>query len=187
MVFLRYFRLFFGPNVIAEKLGINGVIFELIILTIFALPWNFTSAMLADKLGRKALQAIGFTGMGLFTLIFAFLIGKISPIVTLSLYGFSTVFSQIGPGTIVGFWGVELFPATVRGLTQGITVLGGRMGVLTTTFLFPIILNAYGIVPTMVILAIVSFLGAITTMFLPEPKQRSLTEFERLGEELESK
>ncbi|MCH1772018.1 MULTISPECIES: hypothetical protein [Metallosphaera] len=64
---------------------------------------------------------------------------------SLLLYGLSTVFSQLGPSTVVGFWGVELFPAEIRGITQGITVMSGRLRVLTTTFLFPLIISSYGI------------------------------------------
>ncbi|ARM76919.1 MFS transporter [Acidianus manzaensis] len=171
-----YSSVFFGPNVIAERIGVNGVLFELIILAIFSVPWNFTSSLLADRLGRKKLQAIGFIGMGVFTLLFAFLIGKVDILTTLIIYGMSSIFNSLGPGTIVGFWGVELFPAEIRGITQGITVVSGRMGVLTTTFLFPIILQNYGIVTTMILLGILGIVASIITLRLPEPKGKSLSE-----------
>ena len=182
---VAYSGVFFGPNVIAEKLGINGVIFEIIILAIFFIPWNFVGALFSDKIGRKYMQALGFTGMGLATLIFALLIGKVSPVITLSIYGASSVFNALGPGTIVGFWGVELFPARIRGITQSITVLSGRLGVLTTTFLFPILLQSLGITPVMIILGIIGVVASLLTMRLPEPSQKSLSQVE-FGELLES-
>ncbi|ABP95020.1 General substrate transporter [Metallosphaera sedula] len=173
-----YSGVFFGPSVIAKDLGINGLLFELIILGGFAVPWNLVSAGLNDRLGRRALQAIGFAGMGTFTLLFAFLFGRTQALESLLLYGFSTVFSQLGPGTVVGFWGVELFPAEIRGITQGVTVMSGRLGVLTTTFLFPLIISSYGIVTTMMILAGLSFVAVFATLLLPEPNQVSLAERE---------
>ncbi|BCS93052.1 MFS transporter [Metallosphaera javensis (ex Sakai et al. 2022)] len=124
-----YSGVFFGPSVIAKDLGVNGLVFELIILGGFAVPWNLASAALNDRLGRRLLQAVGFAGMGTFTLLFALFFGKIMAVESLLLYGFSTIFSQLGPGTVVGFWGVELFPAELRGITQGITVMSGRLGV----------------------------------------------------------
>jgi len=175
---VAYSGVFFGPNVIAEKLGINGIIFEIIILGIFAVPWNFSSGILSDKIGRRSAQALGFIGMGIATLIFAMLIGKVSPIITLLIYGMSTVFNALGPGTVVGFWGVELFPAKIRGITQSITVLSGRLGVLTTTFLFPILLQSLGITGVMVILGIIGIVVALVTMRLPEPNQKSLSQVE---------
>ncbi|MEM3317834.1 MAG: MFS transporter [Metallosphaera sp.] len=176
-----YSGVFFGPSVIAQKLGINGVLFELIILAAFSVPWNFVSAMTNDRLGRRKLQAIGFVGMGLTTLLFAFLLGKVSAIVTLLVYGISSIFNSLGPGTIVGFWGVELFPAEIRGVTQGITVLGGRLGVLTTTFLFPILLADFGIFATMITLGVIAIGAAGVSMMLPEPARVSLSKIEVSG------
>ncbi|WP_252896957.1 MFS transporter [Metallosphaera hakonensis] len=173
-----YSGVFFGPSVIAKDIGMNGLTFELVILGAFAVPWNMVSALLNDKLGRRTLQAVGFAGMGLFTLIFALLFGKTGAIVSLLLYGLNTVFSQLGPGTVVGFWGVELFPSEVRGLTQGITVMAGRLGVMTTTFLFPYIISTQGIVTTMILLAALAFVASLVTTRLPEPNQVSLAEKE---------
>ena len=62
---VAYAGTFFGPNVIAQKLGINGVIFSIINAVFFAIPWNFSSGLLSDKIGRKGAQAIGFAGMGI--------------------------------------------------------------------------------------------------------------------------
>jgi len=175
---VAYSGVFFGPNVIAEKLGLNGIVFMIIILGIFSTPWNFLGAVLSDKIGRRATQAIGFIGMGVATLVFAVLIGKVDAVITLIIYGISSIFNSLGPGNIVGYWGVELFPAKIRGITMSITVLFGRLGVLTTTFLFPILLESLGITPVMVILGFIAILAALVTMRLPEPSQKSLSQVE---------
>ena len=177
-----YAGVFFGPNVIAEKIGVNGIVFELIVLAGFTVPGNFISAMVNDRVGRRLLQAIGFAGMGVATLAFALYGLKGSVMAALLLFGLSSAMNSLGPGTIVGFWGAELFPTSIRGVTSGVTVIGGRLGVITTTLLVPVLLQAYGVQYTMVVLALVSFAGAGVTMALREPSQRSLDEFEFLEE-----
>lgn len=177
-----YAGVFFGPNVITQSIGVNGVIFELIVLLGFAIPGNLISVFTNDKLGRKALQAMGFTGMGVATILFALFGLKSSVVTALALFGLSNVMSQIGPGTVVGFWGIELFPTAIRGVTSGVTVMSGRAGVITTTLLVPFILKAQGLEFTMIFLGLVSITGAVATLFLKEPRGRSLDEFEFLKE-----
>lgn len=177
-----YAGVFFGPNVIAQDIGVNGVIFELIVLSAFAIPGNIISSFSNDRFGRKTLQTIGFAGMGVATIAFAVFGLKSGVAVALSLYGLNTIMSQIGPGTVVGFWGIELFPTSIRGITSAITVMAGRMGVITTTLITPLILQSQGLEFTMILLGVISLVGATVTLFLKEPKQKSLDEFELLEE-----
>ncbi|MEM0290178.1 MAG: MFS transporter, partial [Metallosphaera sp.] len=69
----------------------------------------------------------------------------------------------------------------IRGVTQGITVLGGRLGVLTTTFLFPILLAESGIFVTMITLCVIGIIAAGVSMMLPEPARVSLSKIEVYG------
>lgn len=177
-----YSGVFFGPSVIAKDIGVNYLLFGLLILGVFAVPFNFLGALLSDKAGRRLMQMIGFLGMGLFTLIFAFLLGtEKDPYVSLIIYGLSAAFNSLGPGTIVGYWGVELFPASIRGITQGITVVGGRLGVITTTLAIPPLLQSVGIKSVMVGLALISFMAVAVTYALKEPKRVALSEMEVSG------
>lgn len=177
---VAYAGVFFGPNVIAESIGVNGIIFALMVLGLFAIPGSIISAFLIDRIGRRTLQSIGFLGMGVFIIAFAIVGSEWA----LPLFGLYTLMSQIGPGTIVGFWGIELFPTIVRGITGGITVIAGRLGVITTTLLFPSILNSYGIQITLIILGILSFIATAITLFLRETKGMSLDETESLVERI---
>jgi Sugar phosphate permease len=174
-----YASVFFGPNLIAQKLGMNGIIFELLVLSLFAIPGNVVSTALNDRVGRRLLQSVGFLGMGLMTLIFATQLSSANYLLALGLYGLSSLFSQVGPGTVVGFWGVELFPTELRGLTQGVTVMAGRLGVITTTFVFPTVVSAYGVFTAMVVLGTLSLLASLVTLKLREPKGVSLDQTER--------
>ena len=175
-----YAGVFFGPNVIAKSIGVNGIIFELIVLTIFAIPGNVISAFFADRVGRKPLQTIGFLGMGVFIIAFAIIGSKLA----LPLYGIYTLMAQVGPGTIVGFWGVELFPTMIRSITSAITVMSGRLGVITTALLFPLIIQSYGVQSTLIVLGILSLIASALTLFLRETKDKSLDEFELLREKV---
>ncbi|WP_158613704.1 hypothetical protein [Sulfodiicoccus acidiphilus] len=44
---------------ITEELGIIGLIFEILVLDLFARPWNLVRAALNDELGRRVLLALG--------------------------------------------------------------------------------------------------------------------------------
>ncbi len=174
---VSYSEGFFGPNEIAEFIGVSGIVFSLIVNAGFSLPFNFFGAVLSDKVGRKVMQAIGFLGMGIPLFLFPFFDKNLA--VALVLFGLSNSFSSIGPGNIIAYWGVEMFPAAVRGLTQSITVLGGRLGVITTTLLFPILLESWGVPTVIVMLGILAMVATGITLTLKEMKGKSLSEVER--------
>lgn len=174
-----YAMVFFGPNVMAESLGVDGALYQLVVFSAFVMPGNLIVALLVDRLGRRALQALGFAGMGAAVMLAA-IYGMRDVILALILFGLYGLMAAAGPGTVVGFWGVELFPTPVRGLTSGITVVAGRMGVVTATLLVPVLLHAAGLGITLAFLGAVSLLGAVVTLFLEEPGGRSLDEFEHL-------
>jgi hypothetical protein len=76
----------------------------------------------------------------------------------------------------VGAHGVELSPTKVRGIGQAINVLGGRLGVLTTTFVLPALLAANSPY-AYVFLGAVSLIGvALTVLFVPETANKGLEE-----------
>jgi hypothetical protein len=50
----------------------------------------------------------------------------------------------------------------------------GKIGAFLGVFLIPTILNTYGISRVFLFLAIVSFLGIISTQLIPEMSQRSI-------------
>jgi len=72
--------------------------------------------------------------------------------------------------------GVELAPTKIRAIGHAINVLGGRTGVLITTFVFPKLFtaNAY---TAYIFLGVVSLIGALITLALvPETKMKGLEE-----------
>ena len=138
------------------------------------------------RLGSKKMEAIGFAGMAASFFAFAALMysgslasaGFAAVALGITLFGLAKTFGQIGPGSIVavGAHGVELMPTKIRGIGHAVNVIGGRLGVLTTTFVLPSLLAGDNPV-AFVIMGTVSLLGVLITIaFLPETANRGLEE-----------
>ncbi len=171
---------FYG-NGISSVLIINSIIpgaslvrhtlISALIFLCFAVPGYFFAAKYVDKIGRKPLQILGFTVMGIAYLIIAFMIGK-PDILTLfvCVFGVSFFFVNFGPNTTTFLIPSEIYPATIRARAHGISAATGKLGAFVGAFCVPIMLIHYGLSVTMVAMAIVSFLGIFTTFLVPEMK-----------------
>ncbi|QGA69238.1 MFS transporter [Sulfolobus sp. E11-6] len=109
---VAYAGILFGPSLIANSLGINSGIFQLLVEGAFVIPGGVIALILIDRVGRKPLQVVGFIGMALSLLSFAFYknIGvTFNPLIAFFLYGLNNFSSQAGPGSVsaVGILGVE--------------------------------------------------------------------------------
>jgi len=161
-----------------KVLGINNsALFQIIMEFGFTVPGGLIAFFTLDTVGRRIMQAIGFVGMAISFLLFV-AVKPIAPaIVALILYGLNRLFAQAGPGSVSasGMLGVELAPTKVRGIVQSITVASGRIGALAVSFLFPFLLQTYGLGVTIAFLGIVAFISAALTYFgIPETKGKSL-------------
>lgn len=77
----------------------------------------------------------------------------------------------------------ELFPTEVRGTAVGVTTCISRLGAVAGTYLLPWALNRYGIGPTMLVGALVTFGGFLICLFLaPETTGMTLNEASVGGE-----
>jgi MFS transporter, PHS family, inorganic phosphate transporter len=158
---------------------LHNTLIQLAIFAVFAVPGYIIAIALLDKTGRKSIQILGFSMMGLMFL----LIGVI-PAVTkyaapfLILYGISYLFTEFGPNTTTFIYPAEIFPVEVRTTGHGISAGFGKMGAFAGAFLFPDMLaSSLGIRGAEVIAAIVSVVGiGLTVFLLPEPRGKSLEE-----------
>ena len=125
-----------APNdsLIAETLT------QLAIFSIAAVPGYLVAAAMIDRLGRKAIQILGFAMMALSfaaiavipdieKLIFPFLI----------VYGISYFFTEFGPNATTFVYPAELFPVEARTTGHGIASAAGKLGGFIGVFLFPIL------------------------------------------------
>jgi MFS family permease len=179
-----YSAILFGPNIIAQGLGLSAVTFQLLIELVFVVPASVSmSWFLIDRLGRKPLQVWGFIISAVLLAIFAGLRSKLAaaPGLAFFVYGLFNV-SQTGPGLVsgAGVYGVELAPTRIRSVAQAITVAFGRIGAAISGFAFPVLFGKIGEIPTIFILAALSVAGGVLThVLVPETGSRSLEEINR--------
>ena len=151
---------------------------QLAIFAIAAVPGYFVAAAMMDRIGRKTIQVLGFAMMalsfaamglipGIEKLIYPFLI----------IYGISYFFTEFGPNATTFVYPAEIFPVSARTTGHGIASATGKLGGFVGVFLFPILLNAGGLLAAESVAAGVSVLGILVTVFmLPETKNKSLEE-----------
>ncbi|WP_373468495.1 MFS transporter [Acidianus infernus] len=161
----------------------------------------FTAVALMDKLGRKVIQIQGFVMMAIIYLIVSavmivtytskgpkvsgFLIPAEAAFV---LYALSFFFIDFGPNTTTFVIPAEVYPTSYRTTGHGISAAAGKVGAAITTYLFPTLLTIMGLKELLIMLSLLSILGAvITIVFVKEPKMKSLEELtgELKGEEEE--
>ncbi|WP_338602160.1 MFS transporter [Sulfolobus tengchongensis] len=183
---VAYAGILFGPNLIAQSLGINSGVFQILVEGAFTLPGGIIALALIDKVGRKPLQTLGFVGMAISFISFSLYKNyagiAFSPLIAFILYGLNNLASQAGPGSVSasGVLGVELAPTKIRGVAQSITVAGGRIGAALTAFVFPSLFAHYGESFAILFLASIAGISAILTyLVVPETKGKSLEESSR--------
>ena len=157
-------------------------------------PGYFTAVALMDKLGRKIIQLQGFSMMAIIYVIVAsiaivnskgLISGFLIPAeIAFAIYSLSFFFIDFGPNTTTFVIPAEVYPVRYRTTGHGISAASGKLGAAITVYLFPALVSSIGIKNILIMLAIVSIIGAILTWaFVPEPKQKSLEEVAK--EELE--
>lgn len=174
-----YSGILFGPSLIARGLGLAPTSFSLITSFVFVIPAALVGAGLVDKIGRKTLEFCGFVGAAIMLAVFAWQrdAAMAAPVFGMVLFGLYSVMITAGPGTVsgAGLLGVELSPTRIRTIGQSVTVVGGRIGASTAAFLFPALFGVLGETGVIGLLAVVSVIGAVTTLLvIPETAQRSL-------------
>jgi len=153
----------------------------------FTAPGALLAWLLLDRVGRKLMEFWGFLLTGLTFMIFSYFVyqyagapnaAQVLFLPTILAFGLAKTFMQMGPGSVaaVGMHGVELAPTKIRAIGHAINVLGGRTGVLITTFVFPKLFTAHAYT-AYIFLGVVSLIGALITLALvPETKMKGLEE-----------
>ena len=164
---------------------INTMLYTLLIFVVAALPGYIVAAFLIDRIGRKAIQLIGFAMMALsYGALFIFPVLTQVTIPFLLAYGLAYFFTEFGPNVTTFVYPAEIFPVTVRTTAHGIAAATGKVGAFIGAFFFPIMLsNAIFKLPgAMGIAGGVCIIGFLLSFLLPEPNQKSLEEIEQEGE-----
>jgi MFS transporter, putative metabolite transport protein len=122
--------------------------------------------LLADKVGRIALQIFGFLGCGAGLLLASMssnFAGRTQTLFIFSGFMLFNFMTSLGPSSQTYLLAGEVFPTVIRGKGAGFAAAVGKTGAVATAFLFPILLEAIGTQALLHGLFAASILGAVVT------------------------
>jgi MFS transporter, putative metabolite transport protein len=173
----------FTPTILAVALGANSdharSVVDLIandivaakgaaLITTLLIVGIIFAVLLADVVGRIALQILGFIGCaaGLFLASLASSFsGGTSTLLIFAGFMLFNFMTNLGPNAQTYLLAGEVFPTAIRGKGAGFAAAFAKIGAVATAFLFPILLVAIGTTTLLYGLIVVSILGAIVTWF----------------------
>lgn len=152
----------------------------------------FTVAFI-DKIGRFAIQLMGFFFMTVF--MFALAIPydhwthKSNRIGFVVMYSLTFFFANFGPNATTFVVPAEIFPARLRSTCHGISAASGKLGAIVGAFGFLYLAQSkdktktdagyppgIGVKNSLIVLGVVNLLGLLFTFLVPESKGKSLEE-----------
>ena len=140
----------------------------------FAGVGYLSAIALADVVGRKPLQVVGFFGMALPLLAAAYFQNP-SLLVLVGLFAVFYIFENAGPNTTTWIYPVELFPTRLRGTGHGIAATFGKVGAVIAAFYHPLILLDLGRAAMLAVVGVACLAGATLSLYLGiETKRLSL-------------
>ena len=135
-------------------------------ITVLLIVGIVFAVLLADTVGRIWLQVIGFLGCAAGLLIASFSFYAVDGPRTLLIFAGFMLFNfmtNLGPNAQTYLLAGEVFPTAIRGKGAGVAAAVGKIGAVTTAFLFPILLASIGTTALLYILVVTSILGAVVT------------------------
>lgn len=159
----------------------------------------FTVAFI-DKIGRFAIQLMGFFFMTVFMFALAIPYNhwthKDNRIGFVVMYSLTFFFANFGPNATTFVVPAEIFPARLRSTCHGISAAAGKAGAIVGAFGFLYMSQSkdpkktdkgyppgIGVKNTLLILGGVNLLGVLFTFLVPESKGKSLEEMSREDED----
>ncbi len=157
---------------------LTNIIIAGLIFLIAAVPGYWVAVALMDRIGRRWIQWQGFLVMALAYGVIALVPDVVKvPLLFLVIYGISYFFIEFGPNQTTFVYPAEVFPVQERGLGFGISAASGKTGAFIAAFAMPLVVASSGLRGAMGVLAVVSLVGIVLTLWaLPEPARLSLEE-----------
>ncbi|KAB2602280.1 inorganic phosphate transporter 1-7 [Pyrus ussuriensis x Pyrus communis] len=163
-------------------------------------PGYWFTVALIDRIGRFAIQLMGFFFMTVF--MFALAIPydhwthKDNRIGFVAIYSLTFFFANFGPNATTFVVPAEIFPARFRSTCHGISAASGKLGAIVGAFGFLYLAQnqdkakadagypaGIGVKNSLIVLGVVNFLGILFTFLVPESNGRSLEEMSGENEE----
>ncbi|XP_059632363.1 low affinity inorganic phosphate transporter 1 [Cornus florida] len=163
-------------------------------------PGYWFTVFLIDRIGRFAIQLMGFFFMTVF--MFALAIPydhwthKDNRIGFVIMYSLTFFFANFGPNATTFVVPAEIFPARLRSTCHGISAAAGKAGAIVGAFGFLYAAQnqnkdktdkgyppGIGVRNSLIVLGVVNFLGILFTFLVPESNGKSLEEMSQENEE----
>ncbi|KAF4387127.1 hypothetical protein G4B88_024699, partial [Cannabis sativa] len=166
-------------------------------------PGYWFTVALIDRIGRFAIQLMGFFFMTVFMFALAIPYNhwthKENRIGFVAMYSLTFFFANFGPNATTFVVPAEIFPARLRSTCHGISAASGKLGAMVGAFGFLYLAQnqdkskvdagysaGIGVRNSLIVLGVVNFLGMLFTFLVPESKGKSLEEMSGENEEEES-
>ncbi|KAM1753219.1 hypothetical protein ACFX12_005834 [Malus domestica] len=163
------------------------------------IPGYWVTVVLIDRIGRLAIQLIGFFFMTVFMLALAapyhHWTRPENNIGFIVMYALTFFFANFGPNATTFVVPVEIFPARFRSTCHGISAAAGKLGAIIGAFGFlyaaqnqdpakadPGYPAGIGMQNALYVLAAINVIGFFFTFLVPESKGKSLEEMSRENE-----
>jgi MFS family permease len=171
----------FTPTILAAAVGANSdrarSVVDLILndiaaakgaalITSFLIVGVVLAMLLTDTVGRITLQVFGFFGCAAGLLLAGISLDFTGGKQTLLMFSGFMLFNfmnSMGPSSQTYLLAGEVFPTAIRGKGLGFAAAIGKIGAVSTAFLFPVLLAAVGTPALLYGLSGTSLLGALVT------------------------
>ncbi|KAH7577668.1 hypothetical protein ACOSP7_001350 [Xanthoceras sorbifolium] len=156
-------------------------------------PGYWFTVVFIDKMGRFAIQMMGFFLMTVFMFVLAipynYWTNKNHLTGFVVMYSLTFFFANFGPNATTFVVPAEIFPARLRSTCHGISAACGKLGAIVGAFGFLYLAQnqdkakadagypaGIGVKNSLIVLGVVNFLGMLFTFLVPEAKGKSLEE-----------
>ncbi|XP_044491730.1 inorganic phosphate transporter 1-4 [Mangifera indica] len=174
---------------------------QTLIALLSTVPGYWFTVFFIDKMGRFAIQLMGFFFMTVF--MFALAIPydhwthKDNRIGFVIMYSLTFFFANFGPNATTFVVPAEIFPARLRSTCHGISAASGKLGAIVGAFGFLYLAQnkdknktdagyppGIGVRNSLIVLGVVNFFGCLFTLLVPESKGKSLEEMSGENEDV---
>lgn len=145
-----------------------------VLIGLFFLVGTIFASLVADRWRRRTLliwpfviASVGLLALGMFA--------NASPVVVVILFAIYAL-AIGGPTILQWIYPNEIFPTEIRATAFSVGLSASRAGAVVGTFAVPLLLDHGGIATTMIVVGLISAVGAITSIVLaPETHGRPLS------------
>lgn len=120
------------------------------------------ASQLVNRFGLRKLSLIGFSGAGVILIILGIYGRSLPASLGLVLLALFVGFHTFGPGSTAQSFSALSYPTEIRGAGAGLSQASNRTGSLLALFLVPVLLGAFGLYNTLLLLLVAPVIGLVS-------------------------